>query len=404
MVGSNDRKRAEELQQQLINWRRYLHQYPELSFQEVNTASFVADQLKKIPRMKVKTGVGYPTAVIGELNAGEGPVVAVRADMDALPIHEENDCEYKSKQDGVMHACGHDAHTAIALGAATLLSEYVQQNDIQGKVKFLFQPAEERVDDDGYSGASYMVEAGVLDDVDAVIALHMSPEDALGDVKIWDGYAMASVDAFEGKIICSGGHGAYPHLGTDPIWIGNQIMQSIYGITSRFINPLDSAVISIGKVEGGHTNNVIPSQLMIEGTIRSFSPMVRKRLLQEIEQAFSLAKNFSATYQLQFIQENSPLYNDGNVNTLFKRSIKQLYPSFQIKHSPFGLAGEDFAHMTNQVPGAMIFLGCGSPSKKILPLHTATFNIDEQVLPIGTAILVNTVRGLLMNMMNHEKE
>jgi amidohydrolase len=388
-------KMAEKHSKQLSEWRRHFHRYPELSFQEKETAAFVANQLNKLPGMKVKTGVGYPTAVIGELSTGSGPVIAVRADMDALPIQEENSARYCSTTEGVMHACGHDAHTAILLGVATLLSDIFTERMLNGTVRFLFQPAEERVDEHGYSGAAYMVKAGALSEVDAVLALHMSPEDDVGEAKVYDGYAMASVDVFKGKIEGTGGHGAYPHLGTDPIWIGNQVMQTIYGITSRRISPLDPGVISIGKVEAGEASNIIPSQLKIEGTVRSFSPHVREKLLNDIDQAFSIAKNVHADYQLQLIQEDPPLYNDENMNKFIRNSIKQLDPSFKIKNLPFGLAGEDFAHMTNEVPGAMVFLGCNNSSAKTGHLHTATFDIDEKVLPLGVAILTNTVKNLL---------
>src|SRR5699024_5219163 len=193
-----------------------------------------------------------------------------------------------------------------------------------------------------------------------------------------------------------GGHGAYPHLGTDPIWIGNQIMQAIYGITSRMMSPIEAGVISIGKVEAGEVSNIIPSQLKIEGTVRSFSPKVRERLLKEVDHAFSIAKNLHADYQLQLIQEDPPLYNDNNINQLFHKSIKQVYPSFKIKNTPFGLAGEDFAHMTNEIPGAMIFLGCNHSVSKKGHLHTPTFDIDERVLPLGATLLANTVKNFFM--------
>jgi len=389
------RKRAKEIKNELVKWRRHLHRHPELSFKEKETAAFAAGKLDEFPGIKVHTGAGYPTSVIGELSSGKGPVIAIRADMDALPIQEKNECIYKSMHDGVMHACGHDAHTAIGLGAAKLLSESFAKKEIQGTVKFLFQPAEEHVDENGMSGAAYMVQAGVLDNVDAVIALHMSPENKLGEVKIHDGYSMAGVDVFKGMIYASGGHGAYPHLGTDPIWLGSQVLQAIYGITSRFISPLEPSVISIGKIKGGAASNVIPSKLEIEGTIRSFRPKIRHKLLKEVKNAFSIAKSLGGDYQLNFIQEDPPLRNDKNINSFIIQSIQGLYPAYVIMDVPFGLGGEDFAHMTSEIPGAMFFLGCRDPDKETGNLHTPYFDIDEQVLPIGSAVLAETVRRFL---------
>lgn len=386
----NRKQRAEELAGQLIQWRRKIHMYPELSFQEVETSRFVANVLKEIPGMQVDVGAGYPTAVVGTLSSGSGPTIAIRADMDALPIQEENDHGFRSKHDGVMHACGHDAHTTIGLGVASLLGEYFQNGKLQGTVKFLFQPAEERADEHGSTGAPYMIKAGVLHDVDCVIALHMCPENKFGEVLIHDGYSMANVDVFEATICGTGGHGAYPHLGTDPIWMLGPVLQALYGITARLVSPLEAAVISIGNIESGFTSNVIPSELKIKGTIRSYHPDVRQSLQIELDKAFSLVNALDGKYELTIMPEDPALKNDAVVNQLIKGVIHNLYPDFSILNKPFGLGGEDFAHMTQIVPGAMFFLGCSLDDGKVRDLHTPHFDIDERVLPVGAAIMAET--------------
>lgn len=389
------RKKAEKMTDQLIEWRRQLHAHPELSFQEVATARFVAETLESIPGMVVQTGVGYPTAVVGTLTSGTGPVIALRADMDALPITEENEHDYISNNKGVMHACGHDAHTTIALGAATLLSELFQTGEEAGTVKFLFQPAEEMADASGSTGAPYMIETGVLDDVDAVIALHMSPENEFGEVQMNDGYSMAYVDVFTAKIYATGGHGAYPHLGTDPIWMLSPVLQALYSITGRSVSPLEPAVISIGSIQTGSTSNVIPSEVVLQGTIRTYDPVVREQLHEEVKSIFSIVSALGGMYEVNIAAEDPSLKNDPAINQQIKQTITDLYPDFKIIETPFGMGGEDFAHMTQIVPGAMFFLGCGLADGQIRNLHTPTFDIDEKCLPVGVSILAETARRFL---------
>lgn len=389
------RLKAEDMASQLRNWRRKLHAIPELSFQEVETSRFVTHILEHIPGMQVETGVGLPTAVVGTLTTGSGPTIAIRADMDALPIQEENDHDYRSRNKGVMHACGHDAHTTIALGTATLLEELFQKSELNGTVKFIFQPAEERADEHGSTGAPYMIQAGVLDGVDAAIALHMSPEDPLGEIKINDGYSMANVDVFEATISGTGGHGAYPHLGTDPIWMLGPVLHVLYGIAARRISPLEPAVISIGKIQSGTTGNVIPSEVELQGTIRSYHPEVRETLHGELNKAFSMVEAMGGKYKLNIMTEDPSLNNDAVVNQYIRDVIRGLYPQFKMLETPFGMGGEDFAHMTRIVPGAMFFLGCGLPDGKSRNLHTPNFEIDERCLPVGVSIMAETVRRFL---------
>ena len=388
-------QRAQALSEKIISWRRQIHSNPELSFQEFQTSQFVIEMLKKIPGMKVEAGVGCPTAVVGTLTSGEGPAIAIRADMDALPILEMNKHSFHSRNEGVMHACGHDAHTAILLGAAHLMAECFENESIQGTVKFLFQPAEENTDENGLTGAQYMVNSGVLKDMDCVIALHMSPENPVGEIMVNDGYSMANVDVFEAKISGTGGHGAYPHLGTDPVWMLGIVLQSLHGIVARRISPLEPSVISIGQIHAGTTSNVIPSEVLMQGTLRSYDPVVREELITELDKSFSIVRVLGGEYQL-FIHRGEPaLKNDPVVNRWIEITIQDLFPNFKLVRSPFGLGGEDFAWMTQRVPGAMFFLGCQLPDGIKRDLHTPIFDIDERCLPVGAAILAETAKRYL---------
>ncbi|MEJ2751698.1 MAG: amidohydrolase, partial [Chloroflexota bacterium] len=261
--------RAQELAPELTRIRREIHRNPELGFQEFQTAALVADTLNEIGQIEVRTGIGI-TGVIGDMGNNDGPTIAIRADMDALPIHEENDVPYRSQIDGIMHACGHDAHTAMLLGAAHLLRQDMMENKWQGNVRFLFQPSEEAFDENGISGATAMIGDGALEGVDAVIALHVWSESPSGEVYLRDGMSLASVDTFDAWIRGDGGHGAYPHTGSDPIAMLVPILGAIYAIPSRRINPLSPVVVSVGQVKGGNIHNVIPTEVMLKGTIRAF--------------------------------------------------------------------------------------------------------------------------------------
>lgn len=386
---------ANHLFNKLIEWRRKFHQQPELSFQEFGTSQFVAETLEKVDGMKVERGLGVETSVVGTLSSGNGPTIAIRADMDALPITEENSVSYSSINKGVMHACGHDAHTAILLGAAYLFADLFKMGDVKGTVKFVFQPAEESTDEHGLSGSPYMVQAGVYDEVDAAIALHMCPWLPVGAVQISDGYSMANVDVFEGKIFGTGGHGAYPELGTDPIWMLGPVMQALHGIVARKVSALDAAVVSIGQIHAGTASNVIPTEVLIEGTIRSYSPEVRDLLAAEIKKAFSISEGLGGGYSLKINRGEPALNNSPLVNRWIQESIQEIYPELHIIRKPFGLGGEDFGYVTQKLPASMFFLGSARQDGIQRDLHTPVFDIDETCMPIGTAILVQTAARFL---------
>jgi len=391
---------ANELSEKIISWRRLFHQHPELSFHEFGTSKFVTDTLKKIDGLKVETGIGVETSVVATLTSGEGPVIAIRADMDALPIKEENTYYYKSVNEGIMHACGHDAHTAILLGAAHLLADQFKKEEFKGTVKFIFQPAEESTDEKGLSGSPYMVQAGAYDHVDAAIALHMCPWLPVGAAQVNDGFSMANVDVFTAKIFGTGGHGAYPELGTDPIWMLGVVMQALHGIVARKIPALEAGVISIGQIHAGTASNIIPNEVNISGTIRSYTPEVRDLLSSELNKALSVVESLGGSYTLDVERGEPALNNDARVNNFFLKSIEEMYPECQIVRRPFGMGGEDFGYVTQKIPGSLFFLGSGTADGIQRDLHTPIFDIDENSLTMGAAILAQTAVHFLKDKSN----
>nr|WP_208416506.1 amidohydrolase [Thalassobacillus devorans] len=378
----------------MIRWRRHLHRHPELSFQEKETSAYILHEIKAMGGFDIHPNVGG-YGIVATLSNGEGPVIGLRADMDALPINEHNDAEYQSIHQGIMHACGHDAHTAMLLGAARLLSEDAKAGRLKGTIKFIFQPAEEDTNDAGLTGAPLMLQSGLLDSIDVFLALHVCPWHATGEIQVNDGPSMANIDNFHMTIKATGGHGGYPHLATDPIWMSSYFLQGLYSIISRKIDPLSVGTISVGEIHGGETANVIPDEVTITGTIRSYTKDMRARLVQELEQVANVIPPLGGTYVLEIETGEPALDNDRRVNEVIRRAARHLYPNMKIHEGPFGMGGEDFAHMIAEKPGAMFFLGCakkGTPERK---LHSGDFQIDENALPIGAAILMNSAHRLL---------
>jgi len=380
--------RAREIEQQLINWRREIHMHPELGFQEFKTAELVAEILRSLG-VKVKTQVGR-TGVVGYLGEGK-PVVALRADMDALPIQEANDVPYASQTPGVMHACGHDAHTAILLGVAALLRE----EELPGQVRFLFQPAEEVSDEQGKSGAVRMIEDGAMEGVDVVLSLHVDSDIPVGSIDIDDPYISAGVDTFYATLVGRGCHGAYPNRGVDTIFILGQVISAIHGIVSRRIDPVQPAVISIGSVHGGQADNVIPDRVEISGTIRNVDEKVRQELFGELERALGVARALGGDFELR-IEEGYPVsLNDPQVASLIRRVAIDLLGEDCLHPPETGMGAEDFGLLASLAPGAMFSLGTKGESERGEG-HSSTFDIDERALPIGAAILAEATRRYLV--------
>jgi len=382
--------KAKVLSDELVRLRRDIHTHPELAFQEHRTAALVAETLEEIG-IKTQTGVGR-TGVVGQLGSGDGPTIAIRADMDALPIDERNDVTYRSTNDGVMHACGHDAHTAILLGAAQLLRESQMKDAWRGNVRLLFQPAEEYPDENGISGAEAMIDDGALDGVDAVIALHVWSTMPSGICYFHDGPSMASVDSFKAWIKGQGGHGAYPHTTVDPLFLLAPVLTALYAIPSRQVSPLRESVVSLGQIHGGTTSNVIPGQVFLEGTIRAFDPEVRQRLQDEVRRAFRISETLGGSFDLELTCGYPALNNDSRVNDWLRDTARDLLGQDGVGSDEFGMGAEDFAYMAERAPGAMFMLGAAIPDDVERRHHADDFNIDESVLPVGAAVLAETAR------------
>jgi len=378
---------AQEITNQLISWRREFHKHPELGFQELRTAARVAEEIACLG-YRVQKGVGR-TGVVAEKGEGH-PIVVIRADMDALPLQEANIVPYVSEEPGVMHACGHDAHTAIALGTASLLA----QNEHPGTVRFLFQPAEEVADEEGLSGAQRMIEDGAMDGADATLALHVDSSVPVGEIRVSDGPSSAGVDTFYAKIIGRGGHGAAPHKVVDPIHIAGHVILLLNGIVSRRLHPIEPAVVSLGSIHGGQATNVIPESVTLSGTIRYMNPEVQRQIHIEIERALSIAQSLGGDYKLNIEIGYPPMYNDGQVVRLIEKAARRILGEKHVKAPKGDMGAEDFGFFSNLAPGAMFMLGCRIERDE-RKHHSPRFDIDEGCLPVGAAVMTETALMLL---------
>lgn len=381
-------KQSYHIQEEIIEWRRDFHMHPELGFHELRTSERVAAELEKLG-YRVRRGVGR-TGVVADLGEDGGPCIAIRADMDALPILEANDVAYKSQNDGTMHACGHDSHTAMALGAATLLAN----EKFPGKVRFLFQPSEEAGDEEGISGAPRMIDDGAMEGVDMVIAQHVDPSSPVGNIHISDGPSSGGVDSWYGRIIGKGGHGAKPELAVDPFYIATHVMMALNAIVSRRIRPFDPAVVSVGTLNGGFTQNVIPAHIDISGTLRYTDSTVQRTIHEEIRRAFELAKVLGGGYELRFEIGAPPMINHTQACRLIEQTAVDLLGREHVSPIPKELGAEDFGSFTELAPGAMFTLGTLIEGDERY-LHHPRLDLNERALPIGTAILTETALRFL---------
>ncbi len=374
-----------EVEAEVIALRREFHQHPELGFEEENTGRKVAEYLENLG-ITVETGVGR-TGVVGLL-AGEnpGPVIALRADMDALPVTEKTGVEYASQIPGKMHACGHDGHTSILLGTAKVLSQL--RSELKGSVKFIFQPAEE-----GPGGALPMLEAGVLENphVDAIFGLHLWPDFKPGQIGLGYGAVMAAPDKFVVKIKGKGGHGSAPHEAIDSITIAAQVINGLQHIASRQIIPTQPVVITIGTITGGYRYNIIADEVEMTGTIRTLNPEVRTEIPQRMEEIIKgITSGFGAEYEFEYIKMYPPLVNHQEMAEYVENIGRQVLGSegVQLIKDPV-MGGEDFAYYLEQIPGAFFRLGSNSGPETSYPLHHPQFNIDEKALVTGMRVLCN---------------
>ena len=376
------------LQPQLVEWRRHLHQRPELGFKEQLTAQLIAQKLQEWG-IEHQTGIAQ-TGIVATIPSNRpGPVLAIRADMDALPVQEENDVPYRSMHDGVMHACGHDGHVAIALGTAYYLSQH--RDDFAGTVKIIFQPAEE-----GPGGAKPMVEAGVLKnpDVDAIIGLHLWNNLPLGTVGVRSGALMAAVECFSCTILGKGGHGAMPHQTVDSVVVSAQIVNALQTIVARNVDPIESAVVTVGELHAGTAHNVIAGTARMSGTVRYFNPKFEGYFGKRLEQVIAgVCQSQGASYELDYWHLYPPVINDVKIAELV-RSVAS-----EVIETPAGIVpecqtmgGEDMAFFLQAVPGCYFFLGSANPTKDLAyPHHHPRFDFDETALGMGVEIFIRCV-------------
>lgn len=392
---SRIRLEIRQLQPHLVAWRRTIHERPELAFKEKLTSEFISKKLTEW-EIEHQTGIAE-TGIVAIIKgkkvsseiSGKEKVLAIRADMDALPIKEENEVSYRSQHEGIMHACGHDGHTAIALGTAYFLHEHRQ--NFAGIVKIIFQPAEE-----GPGGAKPMIEAGVLKnpDVNAIVGLHLWNVLPMGTVGVRSGALMAATEAFTCTIFGKGGHGAMPHQTVDSILVAAQIVNNLQSIVSRNVDPIDSAVVTVGKFHAGSAFNVIADKAEIAGTVRYFNPAVGEMIPQKIDQIIAgVCQTYGAKYELDYRRQYPATTNDAGIAELV-RSV-----AVNVVETPLGIvpdcqtmAAEDMSFFLQKVPGCYFFLGSANPSLNLaFPHHHPRFDFDETVLGMGVEIFVRCV-------------
>ena len=385
---SRIRREIQELQPTIVELRRRLHQKPELGFREHLTSELISQKLQEWG-IEHQTGIAQ-TGIVATIHGDKpGKVLAIRADMDALPIQEQNDVPYRSQHDGVMHACGHDGHTAIAISVAFYLSQHRQ--DFTGTVKIIFQPAEE-----GPGGAKPMIEAGVLQNpqVDAIIGLHLWNNLPLGTVGVRNGALMAATESFRCTIQGKGGHGAIPQQTVDSILVAAHIVTALQTIVARNVSPLESAVVTVGEIHAGTAVNVIADTAYLSGTVRYFNPALGELIPQRLEQIIAgVCQSHGATYKLDYQRHYPAVINDAKIAELV-RSVAE-----GVIETPLGIVpecqtmgGEDMSFFLEAVPGCYFFLGSANPDKDLAyPHHHPRFNFDETALGMGVEIFVRFV-------------
>ncbi len=373
---------VQKMEKEIIEMRRYFHAHPELSYLEKETSSYIASKLREY-KIDVKTGVGG-YGVVGLIKAsGAKETIGLRADMDALPVKEETGLPFASKNDGVMHACGHDNHIAMLLGAASIISKH--KEILKKNIKFLFQPAEE---DGGRGGALPMIEAGALENpkVDHVYGLHIMTNFPSGTIAIRSGPIMAAPDMFKIDVEGKGGHGSEPQHTVDPIFIGTQVINTLYGIRSRYVQQTKPLVISVCMVSSGTKDNIIPDSLHMEGTIRNLDEKVREDVKLKIKEIVPpLAKAYGAISNIYFKEDTYPVtYNDPNETTRVTEALKLIKGAKIIGTEPL-MGAEDVSRFLEKAPGTYFFLGTRNDKKgTVYPNHSSKFTSDEEVLKIGT--------------------
>lgn len=377
---------------ELVAVRRDLHRHPELGFREARTASLVADRLEALG-LHVRRGVGI-TGVLAELDNGAGRCIALRADMDALPIHEEGDHDYRSAVPGVMHACGHDVHTSSLLGAAALLLGARARGELPpGTVRFLFQPSEEGCDADGRSGAMRMIEDGAMEGVEAVFGLHVGAHLPSGSFYLREGAVMAGSEEIAVEVRGRSAHAARPEEGVDALVLAAQGVLAVQQAVSRRISPMQPGVVHFGRIEGGNAQNVLADRVRLEGTLRFFDSGVRERLVAAVRGAFEALERQGASTEVRIGPGYLPVVNDGPVTAAVRRALVDVAGEGAVRPMEPMMLAEDFAFLAREAPGAFVWLGAALPDRR--EHHHPRFDVDESVLPLAAAGLARSAAALL---------
>ena len=380
-----------KIKKEIIDNRRYFHKYPELSFKEHNTSKVIAEKLEEMG-IEVSTGIAQ-TGLTGLIRGSNpGKTIALRAAMDALPIQETSEIEYRSVNDGVMHACGHDGHIAMLLGAAKAINQIKQK--LNGNVKLIFQPAEE-----GLAGALHMINEGVIDDVEEIYGIHLWNYQKVGEIGVKDGPIMAAADMFEIEVIGRGGHGATPHGTVDAVIVASHIVNSLQTIVSRDTNPLESTVVTVGMINGGYNFNIIADKVILKGTTRSYTKenreLIKTRMNEIIE---GTEKIFNAKIQLKYKDGYPPTVNNERCTKNVINAISKVIG--ESSYAPYlSMGGEDFSYYLEKIPGCFFFVGSSPLDSEPLsiPHHCSHFDIDEKSLLIGASAFVKIIEDLLIN-------
>ena len=387
----NIRSEVKDIAEEIISIRRDIHKHPELGFEVHRTAELVSKHLNNLG-FEVSTGIGK-TGVVGDLiGKNDGPTIGLRADMDALPIQETSDLPYSSVNEGVMHACGHDGHTAMLLGAATIIKQL--QDKLNGNVRFIFQPAEE-----GDGGARYMIEDGCLDSVNEIYGIHLWNYQQYGEVGVKEGPILAAADVFSITIKGVGGHGAAPQGTVDAILVSAHLITALQSIVSRNTNPLESTVITIGQINGGHNFNVIADEIVLKGTARSYTEENRQLIKNRMKEIISgVEKTFSAEIDFTYFEGYPPTVNDKNTYDKLMKSAQKIVGD-KCGFPYLSMGGEDFSYYAERIPGCFFFVGSSPSNKKLrsVPHHCSHFDIDENALLIGSSIFVQLIEDQLIN-------
>ncbi|WP_053960281.1 M20 metallopeptidase family protein [Sulfobacillus thermosulfidooxidans] len=379
---------ASELSTQLTTWRRHLHAHPEVSFQEFETQKYLLDQLESLGLKPYRIGQTGVAVDIGEGSKG----VAIRADIDALPIQEESNWPFRSVNDGVMHACGHDGHTAILLGVAKILAS--RQDQLPGRIRLMFQPAEEKIP----GGAKLLIQDGVLDGIDRVLGLHLSSDMPTGTVGAVVGAQTANADSFTIDIEGQGGHGSQPHLSIDPIIVGSELTLAIQSIVSRSMNPRSPVVVTIGTFHSGANFNIIAPRARLTGTVRTFSVEDRRQVRRRLEELVAHISAAHGAHAVLDYVEGYPSVTNSERETSIVREVAARLPGIQswMDIEPL-MAGEDFSYYQEVCPGTFFMLGCRNEEQEaIWPHHHPRFTLDENALPLGVSLLSETALQYLL--------